>query len=116
MTGFRPRLVLFLCVFTVLSCCLLSFAVPVLIRPSPAFPTKDEVTANLQAVFEPVRDVIVSDAPGGEGTFHAMYMFDKIAVEKRLRYDQSTNKILGLCRDCNEEGYGSIFSGLCRWK
>ena len=35
---------------------------------------------------------------GGGKNLHAVLMFDEIATEKRIRWDQLTNLFLGVCR------------------
>lgn len=63
--------------------------------PSPSFPTVAEVGANVQASFEPVEKILARvHAP-----IHAVLMWDEIATEKRLRWDDRTNKLLGIGRE-----------------
>lgn len=63
------------------------------LSPSAGFPTWSEVQRNLRAAFKNSR-----------GNFGCGYvlMIDEIKVEERLRWDPSTNKILGLCREHTE--------------
>jgi len=70
------------------------------ILPSPAFPTRFEIEQNITACFEGLLDIL--------GTWgqcmHAVLMFDELAVEKRPRWDNKSNKVLGMC--C-EHGQGT---------
>jgi hypothetical protein len=66
------------------------------ILPSPSFPTRREIESNIVANFEGLRDVLGSL---GDTKLHAIAMFDELAVEKRPRWDDKTNRILGVCRE-----------------
>ncbi|KAI0026478.1 hypothetical protein K488DRAFT_66505, partial [Vararia minispora EC-137] len=80
--------------------------------PSAAHPTHAEVEANVVAAFKPVHQVIEAAAEGAvpeAGVLHRALLIDEIAVTKRLRYDDRTNKIIGLCRDC-KVGEGREFA------
>lgn len=62
--------------------------------PSHAAPTIKEVMANILACLESIQDLL------GTGTIvHLVGMFDEIATEKRIRWDDLTNHFLGLCRE-----------------
>ena len=63
------------------------------LSPSAGFPTQFEVRSNLRAAFKNSR--------GDSGCGYVL-MIDEIKVEERLRWDPSTNKILGLCREHTE--------------
>src|SRR5271155_4708451 len=67
------------------------------IIPSHEQPTVEQVTANVEATFDGVLDVI-----HGENCSKFIYtvlMFDEIATEKRIRWHPKTNYFLGLCRE-----------------
>lgn len=68
-----------------------------LIIPSHKKPTADEVTANVDATFDGVLEVIHS--PNRSKSIHTVLMFDELATEKRVRWDPKTNYFLGLCRE-----------------
>jgi len=70
------------------------------ILPSPAFPTCFEVEKNIAACFEGILDILGTSGQCA----HAVLMFDELAVEKRPRWDDKTNKVLGVCR---EHGQGT---------
>ncbi|KAI0027276.1 hypothetical protein K488DRAFT_91062 [Vararia minispora EC-137] len=81
------------------------------IIPSATHPTCAEAEANVMAAFKPVRQVIEAAAEGDvteARVLHGALLIDEIAVMKRLRYDDRTNKIISLCRDC-EVGEGREF-------
>jgi hypothetical protein len=67
------------------------------IVPSHKQPTVIQVTANVEATFEGVLDVIHGE--NGSEFIHTVLMFDEIATEKRIRWDPKTNYFLGLCRE-----------------
>ncbi|KAH9960237.1 hypothetical protein BGW80DRAFT_1136508, partial [Lactifluus volemus] len=79
---------------------------------SPSFPTLAEIEANLQSCYA-ARDSICESHSGpglglglrlGGGTqkiIHEVVMLDELATEKRIRWDDSTNKFLGTCREHN---------------
>ena len=67
------------------------------IVPSHEQPTVDQVTANVEATFDGVLDVIHGE--NRSSFIHAVLMFDEIATEKRIRWDPKTNYFLGLCRE-----------------
>ena len=70
--------------------------VPLLI-PSHAQPTVEQVQKNLEATLGGVLDVLHSQVQPG-GVLHAVVMFDKLATEKRFRWDPKTNNFLEVCR------------------
>ncbi|KAJ7673392.1 hypothetical protein B0H17DRAFT_1161859 [Mycena rosella] len=51
--------------------------------PSAGIPTVKEIEANIDACFD---------------AFHQVLMLDEIATEKRARYDDRTNMVVGVCR------------------
>jgi hypothetical protein len=63
------------------------------LSPSAGFPTRSEVQRNLRAAFKN------SHRDSGCGY---ILMIDEIKVEERLRWDLSSNKILGLCQEHTE--------------
>ena len=63
------------------------------ILASPSFPTHYEIEHNITACFEGVLEIV------GGSTLHGVLMFDEIAIEKRPRWDDKSNKILGVCRE-----------------
>jgi hypothetical protein len=63
------------------------------LSPSAGFPTWSEVQSNLRAAFKNSRE--------NSGCGYIL-MIDEIKVEERLRWDPSTNRILGLCREHTE--------------
>jgi hypothetical protein len=67
---------------------------------SPSYPTPNEVKHNVVATFQSLRDLLSGLA---ESTLHAVLMFDELATEKRPRWDDKTNKFLGLCREHGSE-------------
>ena len=60
------------------------------LSPSAGFPTKSEIQSNIRAVFKNLQ--------GDSGCGYVL-MIDEIKVEERMRWDPSTNRILGLCRE-----------------
>lgn len=64
------------------------------ILASPSFPTTNEIESNIAASFK-----VISDLLGAltQKMLHAVIMFDEISVEKCPRWDDKTNKVLGLC-------------------
>ncbi|KAF8181257.1 hypothetical protein K438DRAFT_1602018 [Mycena galopus ATCC 62051] len=64
------------------------------LRASPAMPTIAEIEANIDAY------TVGEEIPAGPPEIvHRVMMLDEIVVEKRARYDDKTNKILGACRE-----------------
>jgi hypothetical protein len=73
------------------------------IRPlqaSPAMPTVSEIQANIDAYT--AGEAIPSGPPK---IIHRVLMLDEIAVEKRARWDDKTNMILGGCREHTKPSY-----------
>jgi hypothetical protein len=71
------------------------------IMPLPATPMQSEIEVNVVAAFDPIRDILDNT---NDRVHHRVLMFDEIALEKRLQYDENTNKILGICRDNSKDG------------
>lgn len=70
--------------------------VPILV-PSPSSPKTKEIETNIRACFQSISDVLglaSSSAP-----LHAVLMFDELATERRLRYDDRTNMFVGIGRE-----------------
>ncbi|TRM60790.1 hypothetical protein BD626DRAFT_603193 [Schizophyllum amplum] len=70
--------------------------------PSPAAPIPQEITDNLEAGFSSIDDLL--HLPDAE-------IMHVVALEKRPRWDEKTNKILGLCRECQSK-YGTDFNNV----
>jgi len=63
------------------------------IAASPSFPTSYEIGCNiLGASVESMQKML-----------HAVIMFDEISVERRPRWDDKTNKVLGVCREHGQD-------------
>ncbi|KAH9032123.1 hypothetical protein EDB85DRAFT_1890789 [Lactarius pseudohatsudake] len=60
------------------------------LSPCAGFPTKSEIQRNIRVAFKNSR--------GNAGCGYIL-MIDEIKVEERMRWDPSTNRILGLCRE-----------------
>ncbi|KAH9016244.1 hypothetical protein EDB84DRAFT_1567344 [Lactarius hengduanensis] len=63
------------------------------LSPSAGFPTRSEIQGNIRAAFK---------NSSGSGACGYVLMIDEIKVEERMRWDPSTDKILGLCREHTE--------------
>ncbi|KAH8997735.1 hypothetical protein EDB86DRAFT_3152472 [Lactarius hatsudake] len=63
------------------------------LSPSAGFPTRSEILGNIRAAFK---------NSSGSGACGYVLMIDEIKVEERMRWDPSTDKILGLCREHTE--------------
>lgn len=66
------------------------------IVPSPSFPTCNEIQRNVASCFEGLLDCL---NVSGQKSLHAVAMFDELAIEKRPRWDDKSNKVLGICRE-----------------
>ncbi|KAJ7725135.1 hypothetical protein DFH07DRAFT_946256 [Mycena maculata] len=64
------------------------------LRASPGLPTVEEIVENIDA-YTDGEDVPVGPAQ----IIHRVVMLDEIAVERRARWDDKTNMILGACRE-----------------
>ncbi|KAG6834823.1 hypothetical protein H0H93_007136, partial [Arthromyces matolae] len=64
------------------------------IIPSNGSPQIDEIRKNVRATLEPVKEILAKERP-----VHQVLMFDEIATEKRIRWDQKSNLFLGVCRE-----------------
>jgi hypothetical protein len=70
------------------------------IAASPSFPTSCEIGCNIAASFKAICEIL---GPSTQRMLHAVIMFDEISVEKRPRWDDKTNTILGVCREHGQE-------------
>ncbi|KAJ7648621.1 hypothetical protein DFH06DRAFT_997187 [Mycena polygramma] len=61
--------------------------------PSAGKPQKSEVAQNVQSCFEGIAEVLTA-----KKVVHQVLMFDEIATEQRIRWDDKTNNFLGVCR------------------
>ncbi|KAH9024681.1 hypothetical protein EDB85DRAFT_1870012 [Lactarius pseudohatsudake] len=61
---------------------------------SPSYPLETELARNLNAVFESLLPLLA-----GRPVVHVVLMLDEIAQEKRPRWCDRTNKLLGWCRE-----------------
>jgi hypothetical protein len=65
------------------------------ILTSPSFPTS-QIKCNIATSFKAIRDIL------GQPThkrLHDVAMFDEISIETRLRWDDKSNKFLGVCHE-----------------
>ena len=76
------------------------------ITPSPSFPTREEIQHNVVASFEGLVD---SHGLSEKKMLHTVTMFDELAIEKRPRWDDKSNKVLGICRE-HESGTSLDFT------
>ncbi|KAJ7733376.1 hypothetical protein B0H14DRAFT_3614798 [Mycena olivaceomarginata] len=72
---------------------------------SPGTPQIHEIQKNIDAVFTGITDILAS-----KKVVHQIVMFDKIATEKRIRWDPRTNQFLGICRQ-HAQNVGLFFNG-----
>jgi hypothetical protein len=66
------------------------------IIPLPSFPTCEEIQCNITASFEGLLDGL---GISGQKMLHAVAVFDELAIEKWPRWDDKSNKVLGICRE-----------------
>ena len=66
------------------------------ILASPSFPMPYEIERNIAASFKPICDILKQPTHKG---LHAVIMFDEISIEAHPRWDDKTNKFLGVCRE-----------------
>ncbi|KAJ7114226.1 hypothetical protein C8R44DRAFT_984314 [Mycena epipterygia] len=64
-----------------------------LLTASPGAPRVEEIQKNIDACFAGIADALVA-----KKVVHQIVMLDEIAVEKRIRWDPTTNHFLGVCR------------------
>ncbi|THU83440.1 hypothetical protein K435DRAFT_689543 [Dendrothele bispora CBS 962.96] len=70
--------------------------------PSPSRVLHSEVKQNVDITVNP-SELETVRAAGNELIVHAVLMFDEIAVEQRIRYDNQSNHFLGVCREHGKE-------------
>lgn len=80
---------------------------------SPAVPTRIEIEQNLTSCHSGIAglddnmadDLVNNLGPRANsvGLVHQVLMFDELAIEQRVRWDDSTNKFLGICREHGHE-------------
>ena len=70
------------------------------ILASPSFPTPNEIKWNITSSFKAISDILGMST---QKMLHAVLMFDEISVESRLRWDDKTNRILGVCREHGQD-------------
>ncbi|KAJ7193500.1 hypothetical protein GGX14DRAFT_378862 [Mycena pura] len=63
------------------------------ITPSPGAPQVSEVAQNVDACFAGITDVVAA-----KKVVHQILLFDELATEKRIRWDDKTNSFIGVCR------------------
>jgi hypothetical protein len=63
------------------------------ILSSPSFPTHHEVSKNIASMFEGIIDMMRAS----RNLLHGILMFDELVIEKRPRWDDKSNKFLGVC-------------------
>jgi len=77
------------------------------ILASPSLPTPYEIECNIAASFKDISDILGASTQN----MHAVIMFNEISVEKRPRWDDKTNKILGVCREHGQDTSLEFTSG-----
>jgi hypothetical protein len=75
---------------------------------SPSAPSLADVEANIQSCFSVFSSsgapaVIASSLPTRSTIKHQVLMLDELAIEKRVRWDDSRNKFQGTCREHNHK-------------
>ena len=65
------------------------------ILPLPSFPTHYEVLKNIASTFEGILDVMKVL----QNLLYGILMFDELAIEKQPRWDDKSNKFLGVCHE-----------------
>jgi hypothetical protein len=78
---------------------------------SPSAPTIVEIEQNIMSCYcslntagEDASEAVNAGGlglAGGPNIIHQVLMFDELAVERRIRWDNSSNKFLGTCREHN---------------
>jgi hypothetical protein len=72
---------------------------------SPGAPRVEEIQKNIEACFGGIADALAS-----KKVVHQIVMLDEIALEKRIRWDPTTNHFLGVCRQ-HAHNIGLEFNG-----
>jgi hypothetical protein len=62
------------------------------LQVSPCTPRIAEIEQNVASCFKAVSDILQEG-----NVVHQILMFDELKVEERPQYDDSTNKIFGVC-------------------
>ena len=62
----------------------------------PSFPMANEIGYNIAASFKAISDILGQPM---HKQLHAVIMFDEISIEACPRWDDKTNKFLGVCRE-----------------
>ncbi|KAG8692772.1 hypothetical protein FRC11_003378, partial [Ceratobasidium sp. 423] len=75
-------------------------------RPSIAFPTEDEVLANVESMC---RRAKATTPPTGVRGFSVL--IDEIALEERIRYSAAEDTLVGFCRECTTPGETQNITG-----
>jgi hypothetical protein len=70
---------------------------------SPSVPTAAEIEENITLCRSGLVSADNSSLESGASVVHQVLMLDELAVERRIRWDDSTNKFLGLCREHSHE-------------
>jgi len=73
------------------------------IAASPSFPASYEIGCNIAASFKSICDILGASVESTQKMLHTVIMFDEISVERRLRWDDKTNKVLGVCREHGQD-------------
>lgn len=68
---------------------------------SPSAPTIAEVEANILTCYETLPGSV--DATQKSVVMHQVIMLDELATERRIRWDNSTDKFQGSCREHNHK-------------
>ncbi|KAJ7900447.1 hypothetical protein B0H13DRAFT_1622421 [Mycena leptocephala] len=67
--------------------------------PSPGMPTVEEIESNIDSCLDATGEFSASKSQGmSVRIVHQVLMLDEIATEKRARYDDRNNKVVGVCR------------------
>lgn len=72
---------------------------------SPSVPTAAEIEENITLCCSGLisADNLNSSLELGASVVHQVLMLDELAIERRVRWDDLTNKFLGLCREHSHE-------------
>jgi hypothetical protein len=70
------------------------------LAPSAGMPTKQEVMTNVRSCLVPLKEALKLEAEKNSSPIiHAVSMFDELACESRIRWNDHDNMFLGLCRE-----------------
>ena len=72
---------------------------------SPSAPTVAEIEENLKSCFMTTSSEEMDSASGSQAStiLHQVLMLDELAIEQRIRWDDSSNRFLGTCREHNHQ-------------